>query len=236
MHMSTLEKRCRDCGAEKPYSEFYKHPTCADGHLSRCRECICRRTRERTASKRDEINAAKRAAHAANPERKAASGRRYREKNKDSLRLRKAAYYQSNKDRIAEQQSERYHRDPQVKLAALAAARRWREANPEKRREVRNAWAHRNPGAVLAGVHRRRARIETNGPNDFTEQDWQERLTAFGGACVYCGSESDLVRDHVIPLARGGVNTKFNVVPACKDCNYRKHARPLPEFLALHGD
>ena len=28
--------------------------------------------------------------------------------------------------------------------------------------------------------------------------------------------------DHVVPLMRGGVSDKGNVVPCCKDCNTRK--------------
>ena len=32
-------KICTKCGAEKPLTDFYKHPTMADGHLGKCKEC-----------------------------------------------------------------------------------------------------------------------------------------------------------------------------------------------------
>ena len=30
--------------------------------------------------------------------------------------------------------------------------------------------------------------------------------------------------DHVVPLSRGGLTVKSNVVPCCKDCNSRKQS------------
>jgi len=46
--------------------------------------------------------------------------------------------------------------------------------------------------------------------------------------CMYCGHrhpDSELTRDHVIPLSRGGHDRWSNVVTACKSCNTRKGNR-----------
>ena len=43
--------------------------------------------------------------------------------------------------------------------------------------------------------------------------------------CLYCGhsfQESDLSRDHVVPISKGGLDVWTNVVAACKRCNARK--------------
>lgn len=49
------------------------------------------------------------------------------------------------------------------------------------------------------------------------------------GPCVYCGSPATAV-DHVWALARGGLDVRENLVPACKNCNQSKKARLLVEW------
>ncbi|GGU31583.1 HNH endonuclease [Streptomyces lavendofoliae] len=63
---------------------------------------------------------------------------------------------------------------------------------------------------------------------------WEELavLTAHGGRCVYCLAPSE-VKDHVIPLARGGDDAPRNLVPACNACNDAKGDRTPLEFAAL---
>ena len=34
-------------------------------------------------------------------------------------------------------------------------------------------------------------------------------------------------KDHVIPISKGGHNTKENIVPACQSCNNKKYNKIL---------
>ena len=46
--------------------------------------------------------------------------------------------------------------------------------------------------------------------------------------CGYCGGyfhEQDLTREHITPVAGGGLNQWMNVVTACRACNHRKGPR-----------
>lgn len=67
-------------------------------------------------------------------------------------------------------------------------------------------------------------------------QWWRRQIDR--GTCHYCGERIDpdeLTMDHVVPLIRGGLSTRGNVVPACKDCNNKKkYLLPLEwdEYLA----
>ena len=52
---------------------------------------------------------------------------------------------------------------------------------------------------------------------------WKEKIQ--NGICHYCERKfkpKDLTMDHLVPLARGGLSTKNNLVPACKECNAKK--------------
>ena len=43
--------------------------------------------------------------------------------------------------------------------------------------------------------------------------------------CYYCKTDTParkLTMDHVVPLARGGLSKKSNLVPSCKTCNTNK--------------
>jgi 5-methylcytosine-specific restriction endonuclease McrA len=48
------------------------------------------------------------------------------------------------------------------------------------------------------------------------------------GLCLYCGNrfgKSELTRDHVVPVSKGGPDDWSNVVTACWSCNVRKGSR-----------
>ena len=50
--------------------------------------------------------------------------------------------------------------------------------------------------------------------------------------CLYCGGHfrsSDLSRDHIEPVSRGGSDSWQNVVTACKRCNHHKGNNTLQE-------
>jgi hypothetical protein len=55
------------------------------------------------------------------------------------------------------------------------------------------------------------------------------------GICAYCGTQhvySELEREHIVPLSRGGQDTWMNVVASCRDCNRRKSAY-LPHEVGM---
>lgn len=66
-----------------------------------------------------------------------------------------------------------------------------------------------------------------------------DALSAFDKKCPYCGKDhyrvgirDKIERDHFIPIARGGQDVPWNLLPICKECN-RKKKDSLPiDFLS----
>lgn len=48
------------------------------------------------------------------------------------------------------------------------------------------------------------------------------RKEKVGKSCRYCHSTANITRDHIIPLSRGGKNTKENIQWLCLRCNNNK--------------
>lgn len=57
-------------------------------------------------------------------------------------------------------------------------------------------------------------------------------LEKFGRRCVYCGKSGvPLNVEHIVPKARGGSNRISNLAIACVECNQKKGAKPIEDFL-----
>ncbi|MCB0366389.1 MAG: HNH endonuclease [Bdellovibrionaceae bacterium] len=67
---------------------------------------------------------------------------------------------------------------------------------------------------------------------------WRQQLGR--GKCHYCQksfTSSELTMDHKIPIVRGGMTTKKNVVVACLSCNQeKKYWLPGEQALAKDGE
>lgn len=85
---------------------------------------------------------------------------------------------------------------------------------------------------------KREALVETEQKDERDyNSDPQRRLMILardGNACVYCTaalSEDNFVLDHLVPVAKGGSNRKYNLVTACEVCNQRRSDSEPIQFL-----
>jgi 5-methylcytosine-specific restriction endonuclease McrA len=79
-----------------------------------------------------------------------------------------------------------------------------------------------------SGNNARRARIKLVTISEPISSDTYMKIRNLG-SCVYCDKPACVV-DHITPLARGGHEAEYNLVPACKSCNSSKQARMLIDW------
>ncbi|MFF1597715.1 HNH endonuclease [Streptomyces mirabilis] len=105
--------------------------------------------------------------------------------------------------------------------------RAWTAANPDKAREAKRNWETRNPDAVSRKRHKRRAREAGAHHSPYS----RTQIMARWSGCAYC-DEPATALDHVTPIAKGGADAEWNLVPACTSCNSSKGAKTLAEWAA----
>jgi len=132
---------------------------------------------------------------------------------------------------------------------------RWRERNPERRKEIskksrdkpenkqkraehmreyrlrkpdsyRN-WKQKNPDKVSANYTRRRKHLVEGGLFLVTRK---EMTRLYSSSCAYCGETKDIQADHILPISRGGRHSIGNLIPACRLCNMSKGKKTNMEW------
>lgn len=182
---------------------------------------------------------------AANPEKIAANQKRFKEANpgysaENSRAWRKSnpdarrRHYEENREKVLEQN----RRWAEVNAEKNAEnKRRYWETRPGKRAEVARAWNEANPDKVIAKSHRYRARKRSALVEDvprleiFERDNWQCMIPG----CLYPGVPASLdvphtdplyaSVDHAIPLSKGGLHERSNLVCAHLRCNTTKGDR-----------
>ena len=127
---------------------------------------------------------------------------------------------------------ERYASNGRCVACRRENSRLWSAANRERHRERSRHWAAANPEKKAATNHRRRARKAAVlsiplPPAVIDFGPWQP--------CAYCGSTPGSgrrsVREHMVPLCRGGSDERSNLTWACSGCNGRKGKQTMEEYL-----
>ena len=99
------------------------------------------------------------------------------------------------------------------KEAARAICKAWKEANPERMREL-----------ARIGANNRRTRVAENG-GSFTAADIEAIFKHQAGACAACGSRDRLEIDHRLPIRLGGSSDPSNLQLLCLPCNRSKGSK-----------
>jgi hypothetical protein len=82
----------------------------------------------------------------------------------------------------------------------------------------------RNWKGGIAYYSVRATRKRENG-GTHTKEEWESLKEAYGDICPCCHERKELVKDHIVPLAKGGSDDISNIQPLCRSCNAKKHTQ-----------
>ena len=142
----------------------------------------------------------------------------------------------------------RYESDP---ARFNQEAKVWNKKNPEVRKAIARKWARNNRDKIKAWqadnedkirIYRtvtkskRRLRIAQSSRH-FTKNDIDHIFKMQRGLCAYCrlSIETGYHIDHIMPIAKGGNNSRSNIQLCCAQCNHEKNAMDPIIYARLIG-
>jgi len=170
---------------------------------------------------------------AANPERVKAHAAKYLSANKELARMATAAWRTANLEKVKafakrwraanleklkQKDAKRYEAH---KARRLAYQKEWRAANPDAKRFYKAT--RRAQKSAAGGTHKKADIVALKGLQR--------------GLCAVCREPlaGGHHLDHIVPLAAGGTNDKYNLQLLCAICNCSKGAKDPIKFMQARG-
>jgi hypothetical protein len=185
---------------KKYYKEYYNNN----------RDARKIKDKQRYDSKKNEINQKNRESYHKNKRERLKKCKEYVLKHKEKTAEYQKKYSIANSDKIKEYKKI-HHKDYYLK-------------NKNKILNCKSEWLKTSRGKISSAKSRHKRRsLDKKLRSDFTLEEWNFLKLFFNNKCAYCGADNtNLEKDHFIPVTKYGEYTKNNIVCACKSCNASK--------------
>jgi len=167
----------------------------------------------------------------------------YNQRNKERLRLSKAAYrkrqpaksggWRKNNPERVKEIKRKYYMSEKGKAQTAKASKKWRAAHLEQSRAAHRLGSRLHPQWWQSGNSIRRARKLNNGYEKYSRADVIKRDRSICHICQKKVPAKNLVLDHLIPISKGGSDTFNNVAVAHRRCNLQRGTGRIPAQLLL---
>jgi hypothetical protein len=217
-------KICSRCKIEKSIKEFYKNCyTQKDGTeslMSICKDCSSVINKERREKYPD----------------------KYKQYNKQRKNKPKIILKSKNCNKCGiEKDIKEFYKDCNTKdgyCTKCKVCKReyvWKPENRLRAKQTNKIWKKNNSEKIELYSLNRRTFGKQALTIPFTHEQWEQRMSMWGGRCAYCGccfdEDHPMQKDHVIPLSKGGPHILANLRPACSRCNNSKGIKSLKEWF-----
>ena len=221
-------KRCTKCGKIKPLAEFHVRSDRKSGRRSACKTCSNAKSIAYHQENREQVLARQARHRESHREEENARSRIYRDGHKEEIRVRNRAYQEAHKEDLAAKRRT-YYQENCEQLKAKSAA--FREEHRNECAASNALWRQTPAGraSIRAKHHNRRVREGKPLVKDVIE----EVIADAKGICAYCNGRIEPGTghiDHIVPIAKGGVNERINLIYVCRGCNLSKGPKSLLEF------
>lgn len=221
-----LCQKCTKCKKNKKLSEFNKGRN-KNGVKSQCKVCCAAYNREY----RKQNKGVAEKYYKENYEKLKEYRQEYYSKNKETILEKQAEYYKENCENIRKR-SRNYSENNKEKIKK--ANRERYQKNRDFYLNKQKAYAKTPAGKASKINYHTKRRAQTGGK--ISPDDWLEVMKSTEFKCFYCDcklTDDNRTIDHIVCLNRGGPHEKNNIIPSCRVCNTRKHARPIREWIKL---
>lgn len=227
-------KTCTKCLQEKQITEFYNRAASIDGKALHCKQCAAIYNARWRNENKDILKIKKAEYHANNREEILRKHRIWMAENIESVKQKQLEYRNKNKEK-ARINSIKWRLENTKR--SRDSSKRWRSSNKDRYKAINKRFLQNNPGIKISYEENRRARkLSLSG--EVSRDIVPRLLKSQKHLCACC--KADLVKnkyhlDHIMPLKLGGAHTDHNMQILCVTCNLKKSAKHPIEFMQDNG-
>jgi len=234
-------KTCTKCLQNLPITNFGKKSgpkASKSGLRPRCKPCESLDNKDYRLRNPEKVAASKKKWESKNADKKKQYDKNYQRKNAEHYKLYQKKYRSENAKKLSidnklwRLENAERKRETDKKWAAANRektrlnSKRYRARNPERARANVARYGAKNPERSRRATAMRRARQSANQAMAVSLVEMQRLLNR---PCAYCGAKSEHI-DHVIPISRGGGHKIGNLIGSCAQCNQSKSAMLVSEW------